>query len=470
VYVATFSNRIDVYGLLTGAPAATPSLSPAPGTYAGTQQVILADTTPGAVIHYTTDGTTPTSASATYVSGTPLAVSATETVQAIAIVSGYANSAVAGGLYTISVPAAPAAVSVALSAVANVAAIGQLGTAVPSGGLDGHGNAYATGLLGTTLTWSGMTFTLGTADSLDAVSRQTVALPSGSYSSILLLGTGFNGNQPNQNFVVTYTDGTTTTLTQSLSDWGTPQKYAGESIVSTMPYRLASSGAAAASTFYLYGYSLPLNAAKTVKSIAMPNNRNVVILAMDLVPATSAPTTPSTPTNVSLTASADVAGIGTIGTAVTGGGLDTHGYAYPTNLLGTSLTWSGATFSFGAAGVGDAVANTTVTLPAGAYGSIRLLATGVNGSQTGQTVVVTYTDGTTTSVTQSFSDWVTPQSYAGESVAATLAYRMAASGTQGSGPVHLYGYSFALNSAKTVNSITLPKNRNVVVLAIDLGQ
>ena len=37
------------------------------------------------------------------------------------------------------------------------------------------------------------------------------------------------------------------------------------------------------------------------------------------------------------------------------------------------------------------------------------------------------------------------------------------------GPVYLYGYSFAINSAKTVKSITLPNNRNVVVLAIDLA-
>ena len=46
-----------------------------------------------------------------------------------------------------------------------------------------------------------------------------------------LLGTAVNGNQPNQIFVVTYSDGSTTTFTQSVSDWATPQKYAGESQV-----------------------------------------------------------------------------------------------------------------------------------------------------------------------------------------------------------------------------------------------
>jgi len=41
------------------APAATPAFSPAPGTYASAQTVTLSDTTSGASIYYTTNGTTP---------------------------------------------------------------------------------------------------------------------------------------------------------------------------------------------------------------------------------------------------------------------------------------------------------------------------------------------------------------------------------------------------------------------------
>ena len=40
--------------------------------------------------------------------------------------------------------------------------------------------------------------------------------------------TGVNGNQANQTFTVNYSDGTSTSFTQSLSDWFTPQNYAGE--------------------------------------------------------------------------------------------------------------------------------------------------------------------------------------------------------------------------------------------------
>ena len=73
----------------------------------------LADTTPGAVIYYTTNGTTPTTSSSQYVSGTPLSISATTTIEAMAVASGYTNSTVAVGTYTIS--AEPVAATPAFS-------------------------------------------------------------------------------------------------------------------------------------------------------------------------------------------------------------------------------------------------------------------------------------------------------------------------------------------------------------------
>ena len=69
-----------------------------------------------------------------------------------------------------------------------------------------------------------------------------------------------------------------------MSDWYTPQSYAGESEASTMPYRLTPTGATDNRKFHLYGYSLALNNAKTVQSIRLPGNRHVVVLAVTLTP------------------------------------------------------------------------------------------------------------------------------------------------------------------------------------------
>ena len=84
--------------------AATPTFSPAPGTYASAQQVTLSDTTSGATIYYTTDGSTPTTSSTKYTAA--IAVSATTTIKAIAALTGFLNSAVASGTYTIETAAA----------------------------------------------------------------------------------------------------------------------------------------------------------------------------------------------------------------------------------------------------------------------------------------------------------------------------------------------------------------------------
>jgi subtilase family serine protease len=153
----------------------------------------------------------------------------------------------------------------------------------------------------------------------------------------------------------------------------------------------------------------------------------------------------------------------------TGGGLDAGGRSYSGELLGASQNVGGTLFNLGPMAASDAVSGQTVALPAGKYTTLKLLATGVNGSQPGQTFIVKYTDGTTASFTQSLSDWCLSQNYPGESQAVPMNYRDNSTGTIDTRVLYLYGYSLSLNVAKTVSSITLPQNRNVVVLAITLA-
>jgi LruC domain-containing protein len=79
---------------------ASPVYDPLPGTYTSPQTVAISSTTPNAVIRYTTDGTTPTKTTGT-VYTTPIAVSTTTTINAIAYATGFSDSDVASGKYLI---------------------------------------------------------------------------------------------------------------------------------------------------------------------------------------------------------------------------------------------------------------------------------------------------------------------------------------------------------------------------------
>ncbi len=96
-WIAMIANFYAAAG--TGSQVATPTFSPAAGPY--TQPITISTTTPGATIRYTTDGSTPTSSNGTIYT-TPVALSLTSTLKAIAYESGVSDSSVASGIYTLS--------------------------------------------------------------------------------------------------------------------------------------------------------------------------------------------------------------------------------------------------------------------------------------------------------------------------------------------------------------------------------
>ena len=155
-----------------------------------------------------------------------------------------------------------------------------------TGGLDGGAAALSAKLLGTSPHWDGQTFALGAPNTSDVVSAtgQTIRLAGGSDSQLLMLADGVDGNQPGQVFTVHYSDGSSTTFTQGISDWFTPQGYPGEANAITMPYRDLSTGGTDNRPFHVYGYVFQLNSGKKIASITLPSDTNVEVLAMDLVP------------------------------------------------------------------------------------------------------------------------------------------------------------------------------------------
>jgi len=176
----------------------------------------------------------------------------------------------------------------------NVFGIYSPGSVYGTGGFDNDGYSYSTSTLGSTLVWNGMTFNLGPANAQDAVANtnnKPIALPAGKFSYLYMLGAMVNNVRASQKFVVTYTDNTTTTMTQNMSDWFNAAGWSGESVISCGEDRNFSDGTTHSiqpDSVCVYGYQMALDPTKTVKSVTLPRNNNngngrdIVFLSMNL--------------------------------------------------------------------------------------------------------------------------------------------------------------------------------------------
>ena len=260
------------------------------------------------------------------------------------------------------------------------------GTPFASGGFDGGGNAYsweamgsaASGgmRVGSTLAWNGVTFDLAGPNqpNFTWAAGQTIAVPQGTYNTLNLAGAGVNGSQTNQPITLTFTDGSSAVWTQSFSDWCSPQNYGHEAIVTTQSYRDTASGGTNQTTNRIYGYSYTIPAGKTLASITLPQNPNVRLLDLQM----------STTTAWDLSIAYTSIGIANGETQLPNDqGFDGRGYYYYSGDLGSTITWSGATFEFGppetkAIELPNFVQATgqTISLPQGANGWLYLAAAG----------------------------------------------------------------------------------------------
>src|SRR5262249_55606199 len=119
---------------------------------------------------------------------------------------------------------------------------------------------------------------------------------------------------------------------------------------------------------YVYGYNIPLDSTRNLYLLGLPNNQNMVILAIDLV---------SQPPQVNMGYGSNTTRLpyGRVGITTplspALGALDGAGESYSAlpapKGLGNSVTWGNQTFNIGPAGVNDVMLFTggPLTLPPG---------------------------------------------------------------------------------------------------------
>lgn len=195
---------------------------------------------------------------------------------------------------------------------------------------------------------------------------------------------------------------------------------------------------------------------------------------------------------VNLSSYYNVNGIYTDGTATSNNGYDGVGYGYSETAIqdacgsagppNTAYACSGTypalsfaestsvtvNFQFGPADAPDAVTGEglgPITLPSGQFTELQMLGSGVEGAQTGS-VVVNYTDGSNTTLEQTFGDWYSSKcTDTGELAGLITPYRITPTGTDDDRPFYICFYNLAIDPTKTVSTLVLPSNRSIIIMA-----
>lgn len=160
-----------------------------------------------------------------------------------------------------------------------------IGTFAGDANLDGEGDALKP-LVSTSVFANYHNYQLGPTSAgannvLRGGSGVNVTLPTGSYQELHVLALAVNGNQENQPFTLTYTDGSTTTQNLSLSDWFASAPQSGERFAVALDIRWGPSSTQYGN-IHIFDYIISLNSSKSVRSLTLPNNANVIIMGLTL--------------------------------------------------------------------------------------------------------------------------------------------------------------------------------------------
>ncbi|MGX1507162.1 UNVERIFIED_CONTAM: putative alpha-1,2-mannosidase [Streptomyces graminofaciens] len=163
---------------------------------------------------------------------------------------------------------------------ATVAASGE-------GDFDGGGWSYDAALLPKTgpVTWGGVTYQApdasGTAANFTEARGQSMLLPAGRHSTLRLVAAAHNGTV-STTLTVRYTDGTSAELPVTVGDWAGSAP-GGSTVALDMDHRIRRGQGVDGPSVRLFATSAPLDAAKTVRSLSLPDDPRVEVYALTLV-------------------------------------------------------------------------------------------------------------------------------------------------------------------------------------------
>lgn len=154
--------------------------------------------------------------------------------------------------------------------VATLAAPGE-------GDFDSTGTSFAADQLPAPgpVTLGGVTYqappTSGSSKNFVKSTGQAIALPSGDYNSLHIVGASDNGSTgaASATAVVTYTDGSTTTVPLELTGWANKTPDFGNAVALTTAYQLKAGTGKTTTKASLYETTVPLKSGKQVRSLSL---------------------------------------------------------------------------------------------------------------------------------------------------------------------------------------------------------
>jgi beta-glucosidase len=300
----------------------------------------------------------------------------------------------------------------------------------------------------------------GEAD--DVTAHGQVVPLAGSGTTLGFLGAADKGNQTGTG-TITYTDGTTQSFTLALSDWFDSTPGHGDQTLATVPAldRVDRKPQHSVSVYYT---SVPLNPAKAVASVKLPDNS-----AMHVFSFAVGPTNPLRGAYDNTATSNDTdpkaANFDGAGNSYSEQDLQRAGLTAGAEVghRGLDFVWPDA-----AAGQPDNITAKGQSIPVSGSGTtLGFLGAADDGDQSG-TGTIRYTDGTTQSFTLELSDWFDSTAGPGDQTLATLPSLDRIDGK----PQHhvsVYSTSVRLNPAKQLARVTFPRDPAMHLFSLAVG-